>query len=109
FALALDARRVLDLFECRLVLECGAAPLAVERISPEQVEELERHHEACRDAIDDVPRFLDHDLAMHELLVDAAGNEMLSRLYRSLLALGTARRRRASEAREVREQALERH
>ena len=56
-----------------------------------------------------MPRFLDHDLAMHELLVDAAGNELLARVYRSLLAMGTAARRQASESREVREQALLRH
>ena len=56
-----------------------------------------------------MPRFLDHDLAMHELLVDAAGKELLSRVYRSLLAMGTPARRQASERRDVREQALLRH
>jgi DNA-binding FadR family transcriptional regulator len=109
FALALDARSALDLFECRRVVECGAAPLAAERISDEAIAQLERHHEACAASIDDVSRFLDHDLAMHELLVDAAGNLMLSRLYRTLLALGTASRRRAAERHAVREQALRRH
>ena len=109
FALSLDALSVLDLFETRRVVECGTAPLAVARITDAQVEELEAHHRACAASVDDVPRFLDHDLAMHELLVDAAGNELLSRVYRSLLAMGTAARRQASERRDVREQALLRH
>jgi GntR family transcriptional repressor for pyruvate dehydrogenase complex len=100
FALSLDALSVLDLFETRRVVECGTAPLAVARITDAQVAELEAHHRACAASIDDVPRFLDHDLAMHELL---------SRVYRSLLAMGTAARRQASERRDVREQALLRH
>ncbi len=33
FALSLDALSVLDLFECRTVVECGTAPLAVARIT----------------------------------------------------------------------------
>jgi len=109
FGLSLDPRSVLDLFESRTVVECGTVPLAVERITVAELAALDAHHEACAASIDDVPRFLDHDLAMHELLVDAAGNELLSRIYRSLLALGTATRREAAERRDVREQALRRH
>lgn len=76
-------RSVLEIFEVRRILEPAAAALAAIRISPEFVDRLENllaevHPET---AVDDL---VEHDLAFHQAIVDASGNDYFSGLVASM-------------------------
>lgn len=76
-------RSVLEIFAVRRILEPAAAALAAHRITDEQADGLADIMRAARaDAsVDDLVR---HDLAFHQAIVEATGNEYLSRLVESM-------------------------
>lgn len=73
-----------DGFDVRLALELLAAEKSVGRLGPDRVASLRR---LLADSIDALSGEGWHaaNMAFHEFLVDSAGNDELSRLYRSLL------------------------
>ncbi|MBX9587676.1 MAG: GntR family transcriptional regulator [Hyphomonadaceae bacterium] len=80
-----------QLFALRRVLENFAADGAVVNITPEQLktlhkllEEMEEHSSSRSDIIGSAARFVRANVAFHFLIVSAAGNPYLSRLYAQL-------------------------
>ena len=86
FALELTTLTIRSLFEVRLALEPLAAALAAERASYEQrqcfTELLARERRRLTRA-----QFLELDVELHELIVQAADNELLETITRSLNTL----------------------
>lgn len=79
------AQEAADVLEARLLVETFAAPRAfVGR--RDLADELEPYVEAMREhrAAGDLPEFSAADRTFHERIVAAAGNDILTRLYRSL-------------------------
>jgi GntR family transcriptional regulator, transcriptional repressor for pyruvate dehydrogenase complex len=76
-------RSVLELLEARRVLEAEAAALAAQRITPAQIEELQRLT-AAMPQCDAVQEFVDNDLRFHRTLAEASANGVIATLLDSL-------------------------
>ncbi|CCO22973.1 FadR/GntR family transcriptional regulator [Maridesulfovibrio hydrothermalis] len=78
-------------FEVRLLLEPNTARLASERISEENLEDLQKTHEEFIKTVEDedLPRAIMVDAEFHRLIAKATGNKVLSSimdaLYRSMI------------------------
>ncbi|WP_121713139.1 FCD domain-containing protein [Streptomyces sp. E5N91] len=78
-----QGRQLRELLEIRRILESAAAGIAAARITESQLTEAAEHMTAMSDT-DDLERLLGHDLAFHEVIVRAAGNETLAGLVEGL-------------------------
>ncbi|GAA1981050.1 FadR/GntR family transcriptional regulator [Microbacterium pumilum] len=76
-------RSVLEIFGVRRILEPAAAALAARQLSPETSARLE-HLMDETDAVAGVEDLVEHDLEFHQAIVEASGNEYLSRLVESM-------------------------
>lgn len=77
---------IADIFEIRVALEGLAAGLAAERITPEEVEEMERLLAEKSDAINkiDMEKLVDVDTKFHESIYKASRNERLNSIISNL-------------------------
>lgn len=82
--LLLDATKVPELIETRLMLESEAAALAARRATEEQVAEIERQLQAMVDAGDDHSLYLEADLRFHLAIATASQNSILANLLASI-------------------------
>lgn len=74
-----------DLLELRLMVEPGAARLAAERASDEQIATLEAAYAGMADhALEADRSFVDADLTFHLTLLRASGNQLIQQLGRLL-------------------------
>ncbi|ARJ06976.1 transcriptional regulator [Cnuibacter physcomitrellae] len=79
----LDASELRQLFEVRMLLEPPAAALAASRIGPDQLAALQSLVDTADDGTDDAHyagyrSFAERDAAFHRLIVESAGNDMLT-------------------------------
>lgn len=78
-----------DAFELRAMLEAQAARRAATRIAPAQLEALRHHNRLIGAAIAgdkaDIPTFLEHNRAFHEIILAAAGSSRLASLLTRLI------------------------
>jgi len=84
-------RSVLEIFGVRRILEPAAAALAARQITPDTLSRLGDLIDAT-EAVGGVEHLVQHDLEFHQTIVEAAGNEYLSRLVESMSS-GTVRAR----------------
>lgn len=82
---------ILELFECRCILEAGATAQAATRISDAQLDDLRVQIDKM-EASDDPERNITDDLAFHQKIVEAAGNPTLTSLV-NIVAQRTVRAR----------------
>jgi len=82
----LSFKDIADVFEIRAALEGLAAGLAAERITEEELEEMERLLVEKREAItnDDIKRLVEVDTSFHELMYKASRNERLGTIISNL-------------------------
>lgn len=106
FVMAADDEVIYELFELRKIVETGAARLAARRITGMQIAELQRHYGQLIESIDDPPTFLEHDVAMHDLIARAAGNDLLLSLLASVSTLLRESRNRTGAIRAIRAQTV---
>jgi DNA-binding GntR family transcriptional regulator len=95
----LSKEEFLELYQVREALELMAVKLAVPRLTDEQFEELTALNRAMEEHAKrgEVARFFDANLAFHERLLEACGNQKLQELYQQLLGqLGRYRMRSLS-------------
>ena len=81
------------MFETRSVLEVGAAGLAAERASGEQLATMSEEIAEMFAAIEDPQQFLVHDIAFHRAVAAASGNPTLATLVEMVSAVMYERRR----------------
>lgn len=106
-----DESASIQLVEIRRMLETGAAGLAASRITPEeltsirqQLAKMEAAHEA-----NDVARFVEADLAFHDVILRASGNVFLAVLFEPLSRVLAARRTQTSRIVQIQINALREH
>ena len=90
-----------EMYEARRILEVGAAGLAAERATPDQVATLAEEVASLFAAIPEPERFLVHDIDFHRAVAAASGNPIVASLVEMVSALYYEQRRdtaaRASE------------
>src|SRR5881396_2094074 len=82
-----------DVFEARRIIEVGAAGLAAERATPDQLATLADEVSNLFAALDDPVRFLVHDITFHRAVAAASGNPIIGALVEMVSALYYERRR----------------
>lgn len=102
FVMAIDEGLIYPLFELRKIMETGAAALAASRITPEQLDELQRHYNQLVQVVDNPSVFLEHDIAMHKIIFHAAGNVLLLNLHESVFDLLRESRNKTGAIKEIR-------
>jgi DNA-binding GntR family transcriptional regulator len=86
FARTLDAKEVFDLYEFRSAVESAVVSIACERITEEELREIEKFVRASKDTKEDVLaiKLLRLDEEFHERLARAAHNEEFVRTIRAI-------------------------
>lgn len=90
-----NAVAVEELVEARVALEALAAPLAAVRADPDQVAAIRVYHEAHLRAGEplDVDALVYSDEGFHQAIMDAAGSQVVGRMYEFLIGELQAYRR----------------
>jgi GntR family transcriptional repressor for pyruvate dehydrogenase complex len=86
-----------QMYEARRVLEVGAAGLAAERATPDQIASLADEVASLFERMGDPLRFLNHDITFHRIVAEASGNPIIGTLVETVSALYYERRRRTAE------------
>lgn len=97
------------MFETRLILEVGAAGLAAERATGEQLATMSEQIADMYAALKDPQQFLVHDIAFHRAVAAASGNPTLATLVEMVSAILYERRRDTIERAHDFNEALELH
>jgi GntR family transcriptional repressor for pyruvate dehydrogenase complex len=82
-----------EMYETRRILEVGAAALAAERATPEQIATLAEEVAGMFAAMDDPHVFLVHDINFHRGVAAASGNPIVASLVEMVSALYYEQRR----------------
>ncbi len=82
-----------QMYEARRVLEVGAAGLAAECATPDQIASLAEEVASLFAAMDDPQRFLVHDIDFHRRVAAASGNPIIAAVVEMVSALYYERRR----------------
>jgi GntR family transcriptional regulator, transcriptional repressor for pyruvate dehydrogenase complex len=106
-----DAMASIQLIELRRMLETGAAELAAERMSAEELESIREHLATMRSAhqANDVAHFVEADLAFHDVILHASRNVFLAVLLKPLSLVLAARRAETSKVVQIQANAIEEH
>lgn len=82
FVAGISVKDIVDVFEIRASLEALAAGLAAERITPDELEELERSLVVISEVSskEDINAIVETDTNFHELIYKASRNERLSQM-----------------------------
>ena len=86
-----------EMYEARRLLEVGAAGLAAERATPDQLVTLADEVSNLFAALDDPQRFLVHDITFHRSVAAASGNPIIASLVEMVSALYYDRRRETAK------------
>ncbi len=82
-----------EMYEARRILEIGAAGLAAERATADEMATLAEEVASLFASLDDPVRFLDHDMAFHRAVAAASGNPIVASLVEMVAGLYRDRRR----------------
>lgn len=104
-------RSSLELLEVRVMIETGAAQLAAERRSPEQLEALDAalRSMAVHHGAGDVEAFVAADLEFHDTILRAADNRILIAAMLPLTSMLEETRGETSAVPEIRAHAIDEH
>ncbi len=109
FVLSLDESSLLELFEARKIVEIGIAGLAAQRITDEELAELEAGLAISQETLHHPADFLHADEQLHKTITKAARNPIMSRVIDSISRLLMVSRSRTVEITRVREQTVQDH
>ena len=105
-----DPKFFMELLDVRVIFEPAAARIAAGRASAAQVLAIENAFRAMAAALpDDVDGCCTHDLAFHELIIDATGNPLLIRFAAAIRTALLAAFRLSSNARKSYQDSLAEH
>jgi GntR family transcriptional regulator, transcriptional repressor for pyruvate dehydrogenase complex len=109
FAVSLGPSHLRSVIQARQVIEPGIAALAAQFGTPEQIDGLYKLIERSRTLIDDSDAYLDVDMAIHDAIVQMAGNPILTRISDALRRLVRTAREITNTGPPMREGALAGH
>src|SRR5215470_12197090 len=82
-----------QMYDARRILEVGAAGLAAECATPDQIASLAEEVASLFASMDDPQRFLVHDINFHRLVAGASGNPIIAAVVEMVSALYYEQRR----------------
>jgi GntR family transcriptional regulator, transcriptional repressor for pyruvate dehydrogenase complex len=97
FLAALHGFTGLEMYEARRILEVGAAGLAAERASEQQMAALDALVKSLFESLESPQAFLVHDINFHRAIAAASGNPIVASLVEMVSALYYDRRRQTAE------------
>jgi GntR family transcriptional repressor for pyruvate dehydrogenase complex len=97
FLAALHGFSGVEMYEARRILEVGAAGLAAERATAEQIATLAEDVASLFATLEQPQTFLVHDIHFHRHVAAASGNPIVASLVEMVSALYYERRRRTAE------------
>ena len=97
FLAALHGFTGLEMYEARRILEVGAAGLAAERATEEQIAKLAEDVASLFAALEAPQVFLVHDINFHRSVAAASGNPIVASMMEMVSALYYDRRRQTAE------------
>jgi len=109
FVFSLDDSAILDLFDARKIVEVGIIELAAQRVTDEDLAELEANLQKSVSSTTDPDQFVLVDLELHALIARIARNPILLRFMESIHQLGLASRRRTGRLSGVQDQSIADH
>jgi GntR family transcriptional repressor for pyruvate dehydrogenase complex len=109
FVLSLDDSSLIELFEARKIVEIGIVGLAAQRITGEELAELEAGLERSQEVQHRPLEFLRADEQLHKIITKAARNPIMSRVIDSISRLLLVSRSRTVEIPGVRARTVEDH
>lgn len=109
FLLQINDEMLIHLFEVRNILEVGAARLAAQRITDEELLKLEELVAAANLVIDQPAEYLRIDFDIHAQIIAAVRNPMFSSIYDSTAQLSLESRKRTANSPATRHQAHNDH
>ena len=109
FVLSLDDSSLIELFEARKIVEIGIAGLAAQRITDEELADLEDGLARSQETLHHPADFLRADEQLHKTITQAARNPIMSRVIDSISRLLMVSRSRTVEIAGVREKTVEDH
>lgn len=109
FVFSKDPVALSQVLETRRIVEVGNVRLAAQRITPDEIADLDALLERLRAAIGDAERFAELDIAFHDAVCEAAGNFLLVQFMRIINTLGKVSRERTGAAAATRKRALKDH
>jgi GntR family transcriptional repressor for pyruvate dehydrogenase complex len=86
-----------QMYDARRILEVGAAGLAAECATSDQIASLAEEVTGLFAAMDDPQRFLVHDISFHRLVAAASGNPIIAAVVEMVSALYYQQRRETAE------------
>jgi len=86
-----------QMYDARRILEVGAAGLAAEGATPEQMASLADEVAGLFASMDDPQRFLVHDINFHRQVAAASGNPIIAAVVEMVSALYYEQRRQTAE------------
>jgi len=109
FLLQVDPTGFHHLFEARQALEIGAARLAAQRITDDQVNALQQLADEAEHVISRPSRYLWFDFEIHTMIIDATDNPIYISLYQSIIDLSIESRKHTARLLTTRQKAHEDH
>lgn len=79
--LTLSKQEILDWLSVRLVFEVEACRLAAERITDEELAELQQTHQAMSESLSNREKFIAQAVNFHKQILLSSGNVILAKLY----------------------------
>ena len=109
FVFTKDPVALSQVIETRRIVEVGNVRLAAQRISADELADLDSLLGQLRGAVDDAGRFAELDIAFHDAVCEAAGNFLLVQFMRIINTLGKVSREHTGAAAATRRRALKDH
>jgi len=109
FIFTVNDATFLELFEVRKIVEVGLVALAAKSITDEELARLEECLQQSTASVDRPEVFLQTDLELHSLIIEAARNRTLELFMKSITQINIASRRRTNDLPEVRRRTLQDH
>jgi GntR family transcriptional regulator, transcriptional repressor for pyruvate dehydrogenase complex len=106
FIFTVNDTTFLELFEVRKIVEVGLVALAAKSIDAGELERLEACLIRSHESVDLPETFLQTDLELHNLIIEAARNRILELFMKSITQINTASRQRTNALPEVRQRTL---
>jgi GntR family transcriptional repressor for pyruvate dehydrogenase complex len=97
FLAALHGFTLDQMYEARRILEVGAAGLAADRATPDQIASLAEEVASLFATMNDPKRFLVHDIGFHRAVAAASANPIVTTLVEIVAALYYDRREKTAE------------